>query len=128
MLRPTWCIVEQLKAVVQRTLEELRFGVCQQTTSPSIRREEPGVHFSMRMESSLVRRRVRIDSMDSNPYKSPPETPHEKRTINLAWLILVASLTAAMVLAFFDAPRWLIIVAGAASALAAEELIRKSWV
>jgi hypothetical protein len=28
---------------------------------------------------------------------------------------------------FFDAPRWLIVVAGASSALAAEELIRKGY-
>jgi hypothetical protein len=63
--------------------------------------------------------------MDSNPYTAAPETPPERRPLNLPRVILAASLTAAMVLVFFDAPRWLVIVAGAAAALAAEELIRK---
>lgn len=64
--------------------------------------------------------------MDNNPYSSPPDTPREKRRVNVPGLILAASLMAAMVLIFFDAPRWLIVVAGASSALAAEELIRKA--
>ena len=63
--------------------------------------------------------------MDSNPHKPPPETEPEKRSLNLPLLILVASLTAALALVFWDAPRWLIAVAGASAALAAEELIRK---
>jgi hypothetical protein len=46
---------------------------------------------------------------------------------DLPRLILAASLTAALVLIFFDAPRWLVVVAGASSALAAEELIRKGY-
>jgi hypothetical protein len=65
--------------------------------------------------------------MESNPYRSPPETPREKRPVNLPRLILAASLMAALVLIFFDAPRWLVVVAGASSALAAEELIRKGF-
>ena len=65
--------------------------------------------------------------MDSNPYASPPETPHEKRPVNLARLILAGSLAAALMLIFFDAPRWLVVAAGCAAALAAEELIRKGY-
>ena len=47
--------------------------------------------------------------MDSNPYTPPPETESEKRSLNLPLLILVVSLTAAMALVFWDAPRWLIV-------------------
>jgi hypothetical protein len=63
--------------------------------------------------------------MDTNPYQSPPQVPQEKRPVNLPRLILVASLTVALTLVFFDAPRWLVVLAGASAALAAEELIRK---
>ena len=77
--------------------------------------------------STLALQHARIDSMDTNPYRSPPETPRKKRPVNLPSMILSASLAAALVLVFFDAPRWLIVVAGASSALAAEELIRKGY-
>ena len=45
--------------------------------------------------------------------------------VNLSLLILVASLIAALTLVFFEAPPWLVGLAGASAALAAEEMIRK---
>lgn len=65
--------------------------------------------------------------MDSNPYQPPPETPHPKRPTNLPRWILAASLATALLLISLDAPTWLVILAGAGAALAAEEWIRGSW-
>jgi hypothetical protein len=64
--------------------------------------------------------------MVSNPYQPPLETPPAKRRrIRLPWIMLPAALAAALVLVFFEAPRWMIVAAGGAAALAADALITK---
>jgi hypothetical protein len=64
--------------------------------------------------------------MVSNPYQPPVETPPEdRRRIRPPWIVLPVALAAALVLVFFDAPRWMVMAAGGAAVLAADALITK---
>ncbi len=64
---------------------------------------------------------------DCNPYRSPPETGVEKRRFDRTVCITVASLAVALTLVFFDAPRSLVVVAGACSVWAADARINRFW-